>query len=261
MPRPHPFAPDTYAVWHNAQFPADDPLLEKVEQLRADLLAGSRDALNALAKILDYAVTYSGNEYLQATKTPADYYVSLKDALAVKSVSPAYDLLFKSTASIINKLWRKNNMDAPDVHLGNIGEGITDLVRTDVSAATLHSPAFLAQRMNALPGIIYRSRIRKTFDDWIASIEFAPEMKMESGYFAYHGLVRFKRGLIVEVQIYSDLMRQWRKLSHSLYERARMEGIQKHEFNSKESRLISLGHLLHLAECQLQQLGEEFAGR
>ena len=44
---------------------------------------------------------------------------------------------------------------------------------------------------------------------------------MESGYFAYHGLVHFKSGLVVEVQIYSDLMRQWRKLSHTLYERAR----------------------------------------
>jgi len=45
------------------------------------------------------------------------------------------------------------------------------------------------------------------------------------------------------VQIYSELMRQWRTLSHQLYERARIEGKQQHEFNSKESRLISLGHL------------------
>ena len=41
---------------------------------------------------------------------------------------------------------------------------------------------------------------------------------MESGYFAYHGEVRFRTGLIVEVQIYSELMRQWRRLSHVHYE-------------------------------------------
>jgi ppGpp synthetase/RelA/SpoT-type nucleotidyltranferase len=114
--------------------------------------------------------------------------------------------------------------------------------------------------MNALPDIIYDPGVRKAFNGSIASIHFGPEMKMESGYFAYHGLVRFKSGLVVEVQIYSELMRQWRRLSHSLYERARVEGIQKYEFNSKESRLISLGHLLHLAECQLEQLGQEYRG-
>ena len=84
---------------------------------------------------------------------------------------------------------------------------------------------------------------------------------MESGYFAYHGLVHFRNGLVVEVQIHSDLMKQWRKLSHALYELARAELIRTYEFNSKESRLISLGHLLHLAECQLQQLRQEFGGR
>lgn len=83
-------------------------------------------------------------------------------------------------------------------------------------------------------------------------------MKMESGYFAYHGEVCFKGGLIVEVQIYSELMRQWRRRSHVYYERARVEGKQKHEFDSKESRLVSLGHLLHVAECELHKLAEEF---
>ena len=86
-------------------------------------------------------------------------------------------------------------------------------------------------------------------------------MKMESGYFAYHGEVRFRTGLIVEVQIYSELMRQWRRLSHVHYELARVESKQRHEFNSKESRLVSLGHLLHVAECELQQLAEEFRQR
>ena len=257
-PLPRPFSPDSYTVWHELVFPADAPLAEKVTTLRAELAAGAREQLAALTQVLTYTADYSRTEYQQQAKTPTEYHVSLQDALTSKSGSAAYDLLFKSTASIINKLWRKNGKDDPDHHLGNIRERITDLVRTDISATTLDSAAFLAQRMNLLPTIIYEPKARKAFTETIASVRFEPEMKMESGYFAYHGLVKFHNGLVVEVQIYSELMRQWRKLSHVLYEKARAEELKKHEFNSKETRLISLGHLLHLAECQLQQLAREF---
>lgn len=260
MPPPHPFTADGYAAWHKDQFPAADPLVERVDELRAELVATARDQLTVLAQVLTYAANYSRREYRQAAKVPTDYAVSLQDALTGKPGS-SYESLFKSTESIVNKLWRKNSKPVPDVHLGNVREHITDLVRTDVSATTLDSAAFLAERMKLLPDIVYEPQVRKAFDDAIAAVEFGPEMKMESGYFAYHGLVRFKTGLVVEVQIYSDLMRQWRKLSHAYYERARVEGRQKHEFNSKESRLISLGHLLHLAECELRQLGLEFGTR
>jgi ppGpp synthetase/RelA/SpoT-type nucleotidyltranferase len=248
-------------AWHNATFPDDAPLADKLEKLRGDLIGSSRDPLTTLAQILTYAANYCRFEYEQAAKTPTDYDISLSEALRAKPGSAAYELLFKSTGSLINKLWRQNTKAPPEVHLGNCRAYITDLVRTDIVATTLDSARFLAERMNALPGIIYEPKVRKAFDDSIGSVHFEPEMKMESGYFAYHGLVHFKSGLIVEVQIYSELMRQWRKLSHTYYERARVEGKQKHEFNSKESRLISLGHLLHVAECQLQQLAQEFGGR
>jgi ppGpp synthetase/RelA/SpoT-type nucleotidyltranferase len=259
MPFPESFAIDSYSAWHKVSFPGDDPLPTKIDALRKELAANSQDQLTALAQVLTYATNYCRNEYQQEKRNPTDYHFSLSDALGAGTGSAAYDLLFKSADSIINKLWRKNR-GAPVVHLGNIREHLTDLVRTDISATTLDSAAFLARRFNAFPGIIYESKVRNAFDSLIGAIDFAPEMKMESGYFAYHGLVRFKSGLTVEVQIYSELMRQWRRLSHHLYERARVEGRQKHEFNSKESRLISLGHLLHLAECQLQQLGQEFGG-
>jgi hypothetical protein len=151
---PYPFDPETYARWHNAQYPADDPVLDNVKKLRADLVAGSRDQLTVLAQVLTYAVNYSLNEYQQTAKTSTGYHLSLSDALTPKPGATDYDQLFKSTPSIINKLWRKNR-DAPPAHLGNIQQHITDLVRTDISATTLDSAAFLARRMNALPGIIY----------------------------------------------------------------------------------------------------------
>jgi ppGpp synthetase/RelA/SpoT-type nucleotidyltranferase len=259
MPPPNPFAENTYVAWHEATFAADSSLTQKIDQLRTGLAVNGRESLEILSQILTFTANYCQVEYKLQTKTPTDYQVSLPEALR-KKADAAYDLLFKSRTSIINKLWRKNSKPNPEVHLGNVQEHITDLVRTDVTATTLDSAQFMAERMNALPDIIREPKLKKAFEDAIASISFAPEMKMESGYFAYHGLVRFKNGLIVEVQIYSELMRQWRRLSHSLYELARVQGIQKQEFNSKESRLISLGHLLHLAECQLQQLAQEFGG-
>jgi ppGpp synthetase/RelA/SpoT-type nucleotidyltranferase len=259
-PPPKPFTPDTYLAWHDASFPTDAPLRDRLESLRAELAGHSRDLLTALAQIMTYAANYCRREYQLAAKTATDYDISLSKALRGKPTSASYDLLFKSTSSIINKLWRKNTKVPPAVHLGNLKDHITDLVRTDIAATTLDSARFLAERMNALPGIIHEAKVRKAFDDCIASIRFEPEMKMESGYFAYHGEVRFKNGLIVEVQIYSDLMKQWRRLSHIYYELARVEEKKQHEFNSKESRLISLGHLLHMAECELYKLAQEFGG-
>jgi ppGpp synthetase/RelA/SpoT-type nucleotidyltranferase len=83
-------------------------------------------------------------------------------------------------------------------------------------------------------------------------------MKMASGYFAYHGQVDFASGLIIEIQIYSSLMKSWRKLSHKLYEKARVRTKAKQlDYGTTETRLISLGHLLHLAECELTRLDNE----
>jgi hypothetical protein len=83
-PPPYPFSSDTYASWHNAEYPDDAPLLDNVEKLRADIVAGSHDQLTALVQVLTYAVNYSRNEYQQATKTSTDYNVSLLDALTAK---------------------------------------------------------------------------------------------------------------------------------------------------------------------------------
>jgi len=159
--------------------------------------------------------------------------------------------------SIVNKMWRKATDEGPTVTLGNLLESITDLIRTDVCTETLTSAQFLASRMNSLPGLLYDAPLRQEFENRVQAVAFEPEMKMASGYFAYHGLVRFRSGHVVEVQIHSALMSEWRKLSHRLYERVRVEPVTQHEFGSKESRVISLGHLLHLAECKIQRLAQE----
>jgi hypothetical protein len=120
MPPPQPFASDTYLAWHDAAFPADAPLAAKLEELRAGLVAGSRGPLTTLAQVLIYAATYCSREYQLATRVPAEYDFSLPNALRGKPTPAAYDLLFKSTTSIVNKLWRKNVNAPPEVHLGTI---------------------------------------------------------------------------------------------------------------------------------------------
>ena len=63
MPPPHPFTAGGYAAWHKDQFPADDPLVERVDEMRAELLKvgpTNRDSIERLAHIehrLDEAVS------------------------------------------------------------------------------------------------------------------------------------------------------------------------------------------------------------
>jgi len=257
--KPTPFSVDEYARWHNAVVKGDSPVLDRLNALRDELMVKARPDLDFLYQLLTYMFTYARNEYRRARGQEATYQTPLSEALPTGpsgAPSPRYGALFKSVPAIVNKMWRKAD-DKPTVTLANILQSITDLVRTDVYTETLDGAQFLAYRLNDLPGLLYNDDLKNQFPDRIVSISFEPEMKMASGYFAYHGLIHFNSGCVVEIQIYSALMSEWRKLSHQLYERVRLQPIPKHEFASPESRLISLGHALHLAECEIMRLRQE----
>lgn len=257
--KPTPYSLDGYVQWHEAAVEADRPVLARLGKLRDEMMVKARPDLDFLYQLLTYMFTYARKEYRLARGQEADYQTPLSEAISTGpggTPSPRYHDLFKSVPSVVNKMWRKAD-DEPGVTLSNILQSITDLIRTDVRTETLDGAQFLAHRMNDLPGLIYNEELRNQFAGRVESISFEPEMKMASGYFAYHGLVRFKSGYVVEVQIYSALMSEWRKLSHQLYERARLEPVAKHEFASPEARLISLGHALHLAECEIMRLRQE----
>jgi ppGpp synthetase/RelA/SpoT-type nucleotidyltranferase len=258
--KPTPYNRDDYVRWHEAAVAGDLPLPRRLEQLRGDLAERAQPDLKFLHRLLTYMFTYTRNEYKHSRGQEVTYQTPLSEALRTEpsgASSPRYDTLFKSVPSILNKMWRKAEDGGPTVHLGNLLESITDLIRTDVRTETLDGAQFLALRMNDLPGLLYDDQVRDEYRERIEATTFEPEMKMASGYFAYHGLVRFKSGYAVEVQVYSALMSEWRKLSHLLYERVRLEPITRPEFGSPESRLISLGHSLHLAECEIMRLRQE----
>lgn len=257
--KPTPFNLETYAKWHGAAVKSDRPLIDKLTTFRATMMQDALPDLDILYQVLVYMFTYAQNEFTRSRGHEATYQTPLAEALPTpRSATPSaeYETLFKSVPSIVNKMWCKAE-SKPTVTLVNLRQSLTDLIRTDVQTETLEGVQFLAQRLNDLPGLLYNHDVRNLYAGHIESVAFEPEMKMAAGYFAYHGLVRFKSGYVAEVQIYSALMAEWRRLSHQLYERVRLEPTAKHEFASPESRLISLGHALHLAECEIMRLRQE----
>lgn len=253
---PQTFDKATYIAWHENKFPEDSKLENKLDALRKDLVKDLREDLKFLADLLYYLIPACNNEYKIQHNTEFQFQIPLVSILDEPS-SLQYELIFKSTDSIINKMWRKNK-EEETLNLGNITQNINDLVRTEVICSTLAACEFISKRL-ALKNINLPPdyHLKQTLDEKVHDIIFEPEMKMSSGYFAYHGLAKLKNGISIEIQIYSALTSNWRKLSHKLYDKVRLKPIEKHDFGTSESRLISLGHLLHLAECEVERLEKE----
>jgi len=96
--------------------------------------------------------------------------------------------------------------------------------------------------------------INQFYNDYLTDVTVDHELKMASGYFAYHCYFHFKEGFIVEMQIFSELSNYCRKLSHHIYEKLRDEAKEDFKFNDVESRMIAMGHLLYLADCELHNI-------
>lgn len=258
MKYPNTYDKFEYIAWHEAKFKRDKGLEQKLEQFRNELMDIAQTDLEFISNIIQSVVSIASNEFKiqHGTALEADLPL-VKVLIGKRTTNPEFDLLFKSVDSIINKLWRKNKQ-GDEVQLSNIQEHIIDLVRTEIITPTLDSCKFLAERLQAHNIYFPDKKQEREFKEKVTSILFEPEMKMASGYFAYHGQVKFKSGLVIEVQIYSSLMKSWRKLSHKLYEKVRVRTKTKQlDYGTTETRLISLGHLLHLAECELTRLDNE----
>lgn len=231
-----------YVKWHHSQEPKDIDLSLKLELLRDELRNESKDDINLLNEIFKYFSEYSIKEYK-----------STKNGNITFQLPKNVD--FKTITSIYNKLWRSFKNNKLFIPFDDIRGKITDLIRTEIVGDTLAACKFLALKFNI--DNIDDKELKEKCKKKIKSIYFEPEMKMASGYFAYHILITFSDNIIIEVQIYSSIIMKWRELSHPLYEITRVNQINT-DFGSKESRLISLGHLFHLAECEIERLQDEF---
>jgi ppGpp synthetase/RelA/SpoT-type nucleotidyltranferase len=258
MKFPSKYDKNEYIAWHENKFKDDKSLESKLEEYRNSLKVNVLSDLEFISNIIQSVSSIASNEFRIQHGVALEADLPLIKTLINKKTSQSeYDLLFKSVDSTINKLWRKNK-EGDEVQISNIQENITDLVRTEIITPTLESCKFLAERLERHNIYFPDKKQEKEFKEKVKGISFEPEMKMASGYFAYHGKVEFSSGITIEVQIYSSLMKSWRKLSHKLYEKARIRTKDKQlDYGTSETRLISLGHLLHLAECELTRLDSE----
>lgn len=243
-----------YITWHEQEMSSDAPLYEKLTQLQEELIREAPARFTQLGQLLSQIARYAKVEAkLRTRNLLLGEFVVPTDELAKKSGFNSST--FKSPASILDKLWRKNR-SGPIVSLTNLRSEMTDLVRVSVVAPThLHAQIF-GDRLKVWDEIISETD-RKTYLPDISVVTLDAEAKLASGYFAYHALVRFNDGFVVEVQIYSAVAAAWRDLSHHLYERVRLGRDSLSAPGGVSTRLVSLGHLLHLAECELERLTDD----
>jgi len=163
----------------------------------------------------------------------------------------------KTIDSIINKLWRKNQIE-PTMKTSNLKENIKDLVRFSIKVDSLKSAETIANILADKSILIENSTdCKNLFETTLEKIEVDNEMKMSSGYFAYHCYFHFQDSCIVEIQLFSELSNYWRKMSHNIYEQVRINNGSDMKFNDINSRVISIGHMLYLAECELYNIEKE----
>lgn len=164
----------------------------------------------------------------------------------------------KPVKSIINKMWRINNYEKglDYIHLDNIKDRVKDLVRFSIRTNSLKNSELLAQNFASISQE-KKSEYKIYWDSILDAVWVDSEMKTNTGYFAYHIYFKLRVGLIIELQIYSILSESWKKLSHKIYDVVRDEINVKYNFNDIYSRIVSIGHLLYLADCELYNLEKE----
>ncbi|HIE9886312.1 TPA: hypothetical protein ACXRY8_004376 [Klebsiella variicola subsp. variicola] len=248
---PTPYNFEQYVSWHNHVVEPNSNIIDSITSIM-ESLKQNRERFEKLAQLLENL-----NTLLLRAKQTADVDVSsykCEILLTTQLSADQYNDIFKSTESIVDKLWRKNKDTTEFTTSQNIKENIKDLARSSIILST-HN--FANDFSKALPKWQQKFQLNSiALDDFsnIREIKVEQEAKMASGYFAYHADVIYNDGIHVEIQIYSQLNEVWRGLSHKLYEKTRLQQDVEYGHGTSASRLVSLGHLLHLAECEAERL-------
>ena len=247
----------TYLEWHNSHVEPNCDLESAINNIRDELACQLGDSIEQLGQLL----------ILIKDRTEPECRIKIND-LITTSINVCIDnfrsdaykkKLFKSVDSIIEKIWRKNSTSPSNpIKSANIRDHIGDLVRTSVICPTLfHAKEFALRLKNWKQYIKGNDDTGAINFTLIQDINIDEEAKPSSGYFAYHCQVNFVDGNTAEVQIYSSVSEAWRSISHRIYEKTRIGVSPCLAPGSSEARLISLGHLLHLAENELDRLMQE----
>ncbi|MCF3126353.1 hypothetical protein LRQ09_03040 [Acinetobacter soli] len=242
-----------YIKWHEQYIEKDISLENEIDNILLNLKEQNKDRLAKLAELLSRTHSF----LLLASRMKKEDVSDCNTEIQLQeNLHQNYDLLFKSKESILDKMWRKNKdrKQGNEITTTNIKDEMGDLIRSSIVTSTFAYADNLASSIGLWEELIDTLQLNKDHYQDLLSIDTQHEAKMDKGYFAYHLDVRYKDGLRVEIQIYSKLSQVWRSLSHKLYEKVRLGEDVKWGHGAAASRLVSLGHLLHLAECEVQHL-------
>ncbi|OIN05952.1 hypothetical protein BFS86_20010 [Shewanella algae] len=251
---PTEYSKQAYINWHNEYVEPEKNLEKELNALMDTLKETSRARLAKLADLFSRIHAFHLLAKKAQNEDVSDSETDIKLIDAVKTEN--YDNLFKSVDSILDKLWRKNKgREAGSyVTIDSIKSEIGDLVRSSIVTSTFSYATHYANSVRIWRELIGELQISVVDYSDIEEIITQEEAKIDKGYFAYHLEIRYSDGLRVEMQIYSKLSEIWRHLSHKLYEKVRLGEEVTWGHGAAASRLVSLGHLLHLAECEVQHL-------
>jgi ppGpp synthetase/RelA/SpoT-type nucleotidyltranferase len=251
---PEAFSKQAYLKWHNTVVEPESDLETEISSTMKLLKAESSERLAKLANLLSRLSSFQLLSKKMNNEDVSDAHTEIQLMSFVQS--PGYDNLFKSTESIIDKFWRKNRLAVAGTYVTskNIKSEIGDLVRTSVVTSTFSYAENFSRSIIYWRDVVKELGINEVDYEDVVSISQKEEAKMGNGYFAHHVDVLYSDGLRVEIQIYSKMSEIWRHLSHKLYEKVRLGEDVTWGHGTAASRLVSLGHLLHLAECEVEYL-------
>lgn len=250
---PQTYDKEIYIRWHENEFEVGSNLLKSLNEFQekvADYFFDEdKKQLLALFQFI--------NEVLRISEIRRN-----NITYSIHPDIPTNKILFKQRYlkqqdSIVNKFWRKNK-EISNIKTDNFNIQLKDLIRFSIKVDSLMSAETIAKILSDKELLIKHSKDCKEYFEYeLEKVEIDNEMKMSSGYFAYHCYFYFKQNFIVEIQIFSELSNFWRKMSHKIYDKVRLQDSQTYKFNDVNSRMISIGHLLYLAECELASIEKE----
>ena len=245
---------DIYIKWHENEFEVGSNLLKSLNEFQEKVTDYffEKDKKTQLSTLLQFI-----NEVLRISEIRRN-----NITYSIHPDIPTNKTLFKQKYlkqhdSIVNKFWRKNK-EILNIKTDNFDMKLKDLIRFSIKVDSLTSAETIAKVLSDKELLIKHSKdCKEYFENELEKIEIDNEMKMSSGYFAYHCYFYFKQSFIVEIQIFSELSNFWRKMSHKIYDKVRLQDSQIYKFNDVNSRMISIGHLLYLAECEHASIEKE----
>ena len=251
---PQLYKKSLYADWHNKHAEPEGDIVQEIEAALAQLKDSQKDRLHKLAELMSRV-----NSFLRlAQKFRGQDISDSKTEFLLEAAlrSDDYEKLFKSFDSVFEKLWRKNKGRSPGTYVTSktLQSEIGDLIRTSVVTSTFSYASDFSKSFSMWQDLVTELQLDSSVYSDIRSVQLQEESKMQNGYFAFHLDVQYCDGIRVEVQVYSRLSAVWRHLSHKLYEKVRVGEDVEWGHGTAASRMVSLGHLLHLAECELEYL-------